>query len=131
MTALKKRILALAAGIATVASASAKIELPTLMSDNMVLQQQTDSRLWGKANAGGAVSPLEEWLDGFEAAGEDGVYHPARAMVELATGTLTVYCDEVKEIKKVRYGYRPYFEASLFDNFGLPATPFVTTGEVE
>ena len=82
-------------------------------------------------NTGGAVSPLEEWLDGFEAAGEDGVYHPARAMVELATGTLTVYCDEVKEIKKVRYGYRPYFEASLFDNFGLPATPFVTTGEVE
>jgi len=82
-------------------------------------------------NTGGGVSPLEVELDGFEAAGADGVYHPARAIVELSTGTLGVYCDEISEIKKVRYGYRPYFEASLFDNFGLPAAPFVTTGEIE
>lgn len=82
-------------------------------------------------NTGGGVSPLETELDGFEAAGEDGVYHPARAIIELSTGTLGVYCDKIKEIKKVRYAYRPYFKASLFDNFGLPAAPFVTTGEIE
>lgn len=80
---------------------------------------------------GGGVSPLEVELDGFEAAGEDGVYHPARAIVECETGTLGIYCDEAGEIKKVRYAHDPWFEATLFDNFGLPATPFVTSGELE
>ncbi len=78
-------------------------------------------------NTGGGVSPLEEELSGFEAAGSDGVYHPARAIVECATGTLTVYCDNVDSIKKVRYAHAPYAEASLFDNFGLPASPFIAT----
>lgn len=82
-------------------------------------------------STGGAVSPLERDLDGFEAAGEDGVYHPARAIIEIETGTLGVYCDKVPEIKKVRYGNRPDFKATLFDNFGLPASPFVTSGELE
>ena len=82
-------------------------------------------------NTGGGVSPLEVELDGFEAAGEDGIYHPARAIVECETGTLGIYCDEAGEIKKVRYGHSPWFKASLFDNFGLPASPFVTSGELE
>ena len=83
------------------------------------------------SNTGGGVSPLEEELSGFEAAGTDGIYRPARAIVECATGTLTVYCDEVDTIKKVRYAHAPYAEASLFDNFGLPASPFIATLEDE
>lgn len=82
-------------------------------------------------NTGGGVSPLEKPLSGFEAAGEDGVYHPARAIVECETGTLSIYCDGIGEIKKVRYAHSPCPEASLFDNFGLPASPFTTTGELE
>lgn len=82
-------------------------------------------------NTGGGVSPLEVEIDGFEAAGRDGVYHPARAIVECETGTLSIYCDEAGEIEKVRYGHTPWFEATLFDNFGLPASPFVTSGELE
>ena len=79
-------------------------------------------------NTGGGVSPLEQSLDGFEAAGDDGIYHPARAIVECETGTLSVYCDE---IKAVRYAHSPCPTATLFDNFQLPASPFTTTGTLE
>ena len=33
-------------------TAQGKVRLPHLISDNMVLQQQTDVRLWGWAKAG-------------------------------------------------------------------------------
>lgn len=79
------------------------------------------------SNTGGGVSPLEEPLDGFEAAGADGVYHPARAIVECETGTLSVYCDAVDEIKSVRYAYGACPTATLFDNYQLPAAPFIVT----
>ena len=82
-------------------------------------------------NTGGSVSPLEQTLDGFEAAGDDGIYHPARAIVECETGTLSVYCDEIDEIKAVRYAHSPCPTATLFDNFQLPASPFTTTGTLE
>ena len=77
-------------------------------------------------NTGGGVSPLEQELAGFEAAGEDGIYHPARAIVECETGTLSVYCDEIGEIKKVRYAHSACPQATLFDNYQLPASPFTT-----
>ncbi|MDE5555764.1 MAG: sialate O-acetylesterase, partial [Muribaculaceae bacterium] len=83
------------------------------------------------SNTGGGVSPLEQALDGFEAAGEDGVFHPARAIVECETGTLSVYCDEVGEIKAVRYAHSSCPTASLFDNFQLPASPFSTSGTLD
>ena len=79
-------------------------------------------------NTGGGVAPLERPLDGFEAAGPDGVWHPAEAIVEGGPGLLAVTCPAAGKIEKVRYGYRPYFEATLFDNFGLPASPFITDG---
>lgn len=82
-------------------------------------------------NTGGGISPLEQPLEGFEAAGEDGIYHPARAIVECETGTLSVYCDEIGEIKKVRYAHSSCPTATLFDNYHLPASPFTTTGELE
>lgn len=78
-------------------------------------------------NAGGRISPLEQELDGFEAAGDDGIYHAARAIVECETGTLSVYCDEIGEIKNVRYAHSACPSASLFDNFQLPASPFSTS----
>lgn len=83
------------------------------------------------SNTGGGVSPLEQSLDGFEAAGEDGIYYPARAIVECETGTLSVYCDEVEEIKAVRYAHSSCPKATLFDNYQLPASPFTTTGTLD
>ena len=39
----------------------AKVKLPALMGDNMVLQQQTDARLWGWAAPGATVRVTPSW----------------------------------------------------------------------
>lgn len=41
--------------------AQAKIELPSVFGDNMVLQQQTDAAVWGKAKAGAKVTIAPSW----------------------------------------------------------------------
>ena len=41
----------------------AKVTLPDIMSDNMVLQQQTEVKLWGKANPNTEVSVRVSWSD--------------------------------------------------------------------
>lgn len=43
------------------AGAWAKVTLPDIMSDNMVLQQQTEACLWGKANANAEVTIRPSW----------------------------------------------------------------------
>jgi sialate O-acetylesterase len=52
----------LLAGWMSAGEVSAKIELPDIVGDNMVLQQQTEARLWGKAQAGATVSAKADWL---------------------------------------------------------------------
>ncbi|MCR5130678.1 MAG: sialate O-acetylesterase [Prevotella sp.] len=39
----------------------AKIELPEIVGDDMVLQQQTDARLWGKATPNSAITVTASW----------------------------------------------------------------------
>ena len=39
----------------------AKVKLPALVSDNMLLQQQTDARLWGWAKPGATVRVTPSW----------------------------------------------------------------------
>ena len=39
----------------------AKIVLPNILNDNMVLQQQTSVKLWGKANPNKKVKVLPSW----------------------------------------------------------------------
>lgn len=41
---------------------SAKVTLPSVISDNMVLQQQTDAAIWGTAAAGARISVKESWF---------------------------------------------------------------------
>ena len=55
---MRKRLLVLLllTGWMSAAVVSAKIELPEIVGDNMVLQQQTEARLWGTAQAGAIVS---------------------------------------------------------------------------
>lgn len=45
----------------TAVRSEAKITLPAFYGDNMVLQQQTQCRLWGKADARKAVSVITSW----------------------------------------------------------------------
>ncbi|MBQ9654519.1 MAG: 9-O-acetylesterase [Prevotella sp.] len=46
---------------ATAVCVQAKVKLPHLLSDNMVIQQQTDVRLWGWAKAGSKVVATTSW----------------------------------------------------------------------
>ena len=70
-------VLALVAGCA-----QAKVKLPHLIGDNMVLQQQADARLWGWAAPGRTVTVSTSWsTEAVTAkAGKDG-----RWMVKVST----------------------------------------------
>ncbi len=45
----------------TVFIAHAEVKLPAIFGDNMVLQQQTDAAIWGKATSGATVSVKTSW----------------------------------------------------------------------
>lgn len=72
---------------------------------------------------GGLFSPNNE-LTGFELAGADKIFKPARAAIE--NGTIRVTCAEVAEPVAVRYAWESSPEASVFNREGLPAAPFRT-----
>lgn len=61
----------------------------------------------------------------FEVAGDDGVFHPARAGV--VNGVLMLRCDAVDRPAEVRYGWAPAATATLFNREGLPASPFLVS----
>ncbi len=63
-------------------------------------------------------------VGGFELAGEDKVFHPASAIAEKYT--ITVSSDEVPSPVAVRYGFRNWSEATLFSAWGIPLLPFRT-----
>lgn len=58
-----RRFAMLAALTLTMVGAQAKVRLPHILSDNMVLQQQSDARLWGWAKAGKTVKVSVSWSD--------------------------------------------------------------------
>ncbi|MDD4921931.1 MAG: sialate O-acetylesterase [Bacteroidales bacterium] len=78
-------------------------------------------------HAPAGVCPMWTDLKGFEIAGEDKIFYPAKAEVETKTGRLAVTADQVKKPVAVRYAYKNYVEnPSLFGVNGLPASPFRT-----
>jgi sialate O-acetylesterase len=72
---------------------------------------------------GGLFSPKNE-LTGFEVAGADKIFKPARAAIE--DGTVLVNSAEVTEPVALRYAWQSAPEASVFNREGLPAGPFRT-----
>ncbi len=64
-------------------------------------------------------------LESFEICGEDGVFHPAEATIE---GEYLLVCSKkVLRPHKVRYAWADNPEkANLYNNEGLPASPFIT-----
>lgn len=61
--------------------------------------------------------------DLFEVAGEDRVFHPAKAWIERSK--LYVKCDEVKKPVAVRYAFKDWADGDLFCD-GLPVSSFRT-----
>ncbi len=58
---MKYRLLYTLALLVTALTSSAEIKLPAVMCDNMVLQQQTDARIWGSASAGATIEVRTPW----------------------------------------------------------------------
>ncbi len=56
-----KKLLILILATLFSAGISAKIQLPALLQDNMVLQQQTEANLWGKAEPQKKVTVITSW----------------------------------------------------------------------
>ena len=56
-----RKILTILALSALTISSQAKVRLPHIICDNMVLQQQTDARLWGWAQPGKSVKITTSW----------------------------------------------------------------------
>jgi len=57
-----KRNLSLLLLLALWCTAQAAIKLPEIIGNDMVLQQRTQARLWGKADADATVSADADWL---------------------------------------------------------------------
>ena len=60
MKTMKNTLITLLASLATVPAARG-VELPDILGDNAVLQQQTQARLWGWAKAGNYVQVTTGW----------------------------------------------------------------------
>ncbi|WP_446745798.1 sialate O-acetylesterase [Silvibacterium acidisoli] len=63
-------------------------------------------------------------LTGFEVAGADRKFVPATGQIQ--GETIIVSSPSVPEPKYVRYGWQNYTDANLYNNEGLPASPFTS-----
>jgi len=70
--------------------------------------------------------PFMKELEGFEIAGADRVFHPAKALFHAHATTVEVTSDEVKEPVAVRYCFKNWCVGSFFNSYGLPASSFRT-----
>ena len=63
-------------------------------------------------------------LKDFELAGDDDQYYTASA--KISGRSIIVESENVPIPTKVRYGWKNYFDATLFNKAGLPASSFKT-----
>jgi sialate O-acetylesterase len=75
-------------------------------------------------NASGGLTSFGNELVGFQIAGADGVFKPAKATIE--EKSVVVYSDEVPVPVAVRFGWNSTDVTNLFNVLGLPAAPFRT-----
>jgi sialate O-acetylesterase len=76
------------------------------------------------AHTGGGLEARGGELKGFIVAGEDKVWHEAKA--EIKGKNVEVVSDKVAKPVAVRYGWAKYPECNLYNKEGLPASPFRT-----
>ena len=83
---MKRQVLILSLLVMAITALDAKVVLPSVFSDNMVLQQQTDVAIWGKAEPGKKVTISASWMRSkvMVHAGDDGKW---------STTCKAAYCD--------------------------------------
>lgn len=70
-------------------------------------------------------------ITGFEIAGADQVFYPAKAVIERGNVKIALTSPSVSKPASVRYGYRNYVPVNLYNTYNLPVVPFkadVSTG---
>ena len=72
------------------------------------------------------LSPMGRELEGFELAGEDRVFHPAKGILSSKKDIVIVTSDAVPQPVAVRYCFHNWCVGTLFNCFGIPALPFRT-----
>ena len=72
------------------------------------------------------MAPMGREVSGFEIAGSDKVFHPAKAMLANDRKSFNVWSDEVAEPVAVRYCFRNWGTGTVYNNYGIPAAPFRT-----
>lgn len=73
------------------------------------------------------LSPMGADISGFEIAGPDRRFVPAKARRDAKRGdVVVVWSDDVPEPVAVRYCWRNWSVGGLYNNFGIPAGPFRT-----
>ena len=82
-----KRLILIAAALLGCAAMQAKITLPSVISDNMVLQQNTEASLWGTADPGAKVTIKTGWS-------KQKTVVTADAVINLARGDKAVLYDD-------------------------------------
>lgn len=65
-----------------------------------------------------------QYLEGFEACGADGVWHPAEAYQGLDSRDIHITCPEAGTIKEVRYCFKNFAQGKVHNMLGLPLVPF-------
>ena len=70
------------------------------------------------------LNPEKENVEGFEIAGDDGNFVPAKALIIESSNDVKVWSDDIQSPKEVRYCFRNFKLGSLKNNAGLPASPF-------
>ncbi len=76
-------------------------------------------------NASDGVSPDRD-LQGFEVAGADRVFYPAKACEIFDSRTIKVESDKVQKIESVRYRFKNWSPGNIYSLRGLPLVPFRT-----
>ena len=65
-------------------------------------------------------------LEGFEVAGDDRIFYPAKAHPYRGGLSIIVESEDVPEIKSVRYNFKNFAIGKIHDSYGLPIVPFRT-----
>ena len=76
------------------------------------------------SHTGGSLRAKSAELRGFELAGEDGAFYPAKASIQKDWVNLS--SEQVQEPVYVRYAWHNYCQADLYGESGRPAAPFRT-----
>jgi sialate O-acetylesterase len=99
-----------------------KVEYSGPLYDKMTVEG--NKAVLSFTHVGKGLEAKGEKLEGFRMAGEDKVFHDAKA--EIKGDKVVVTCDQVDKPVAVRYGWTNFPIVNLFNKDGLPASPFRT-----